>query len=259
MEEPVKRRGRKKTIINIEENPANVEEPVKKKRGRKKKWETTPFKNNYNSDGTEPVKFEESSNFNDSTYNINALNFGNLCIKVHDKETEQNTSLQNYFISNKDNCDIYLSSDEEDTCNVKKDHSKDLKIYTNNVDTTEDKLKIRNIRCFNCHHNFDNPPFFLPFDYSSTLNRYKLYGNFCSPNCVKSYALSNKIFEHKSYLVGQFYRKLFGPNFKITPSPSIYNLIDYGGEMSIEEFRKSSYTNSRYTLCNLNSKVIYMN
>ena len=259
MEESVKRRGRKKIINIVEENSTPPEEVVKKKRGRKKKWETTPFKNNYNVEGNDPVTFEESNNFNDKTYNINALNFGNLCIKVHDKETEQDATLQNYFLDNKELCDIYLSSDEEDTCNVKKHSSKDLKIYTNSIDSSENSLKITNKRCFNCHHSFNNPPFFLPFDYSSTLNRYKLYGNFCSPNCVKSYGASNKIFENKTYLIGQFYRQLFGPNFKIKPAPSIYNLKDYGGEMSIEEFRKSSYTNSRYTLYNLNSKVVYLN
>tara|TARA_B100001540_G_C15483645_1_gene495822 strand:- start:139 stop:675 length:537 start_codon:yes stop_codon:yes gene_type:complete len=178
---------------------------------------------------------------------------------VHDKDSEQNVSLHNYFVSNKDSCDIYLSDDEEDTCNIKKNYSKELKLYSNNVDNTENKLKTTDIRCFNCHYNFNNSPFFLPFDYSSKLDRYKLYGNFCSPNCVKSYALSNKIFEHKSYLVGQFYRRLFGSDFKIHTSPSIYNLKEYGGKMSIEEFRKSSYTNSRYTLCNINSKVVYMN
>ncbi len=259
MEETIKKRGRKKIVALNVVTSEIPEEPIKKKRGRKKKWETTPFKNNYNTDGTESVTFDETNNFNDDLYNTNDLNFGNLCIKVHDKETEQDTNLKNYFVNNKETCDIYLSSDEEDTCNIKKDPSKNLKIYTNNIDTSDNKLKIANIRCFNCHHNFDNPPFFLPFDYSCTLNRYKLYGNFCSPNCVKAFAMSNKIFEHKTYLIGQFYRKLFGSNFKISPAPSIYNLKEYGGKMSIEEFRKSSYTNSRYTLCNINSKVIYMN
>ena len=259
MEEPVKKRGRKKTITVPEKTIETNEEPIKKKRGRKKKWETTPFKNNYNSEGTDAVTFEEADNFNTNMYNTNNLNFGNLCIKVHDKEAEQSSNLQNYFTNNKDTCDIYLSSDEEDTCNVKKNISKNLKIYTNNVDSTSEQIKATNIRCFNCHHSFENTPFFLPFDYSTKLDRYKLYGNFCSPNCVKSFAMSNKIFEHKTYLVGQFYRKLFGSNFKISPSPSIYNLKEYGGKMSIEEFRKSSYTNSRYTFCNINSKVIYNN
>ena len=259
MEEPTKRRGRKKIVINFEETSEISEEPIKKKRGRKKKWETTPFKNNYNTDGAGPVTFEETNNFNDDLYNTNALKFGNLCIKVHDKDLDQDITLNNYFVDKKDKCEIYLSSDEEDTTNIKKDTSKNLRIYTNNVDSSDDKLKITNVRCFNCHHTFNNPPFFLPFDYSTTLNRYKLYGNFCSPNCVKSYGMSNKIFEHKTYLIGQFYRKLFGANFTINPSPSIYNLKEYGGKMSIEEFRKSSYTNSRYTLTNINSKVIYNN
>ena len=58
MEETIKRRGRKKAIPEDKEIISEVqEEPIKKKRGRKKKWETTPFKNNYTSDGIDRVKF----------------------------------------------------------------------------------------------------------------------------------------------------------------------------------------------------------
>ncbi len=261
MDETIKKRGRKKTIKEPMEEvdiPSH-EEPEKKKRGRKKKWQTTPFKNNYNTEGTEKVKFEEIEPVNKDNYTTNALNFGNLCIEVHDKEQEVNTNLENYFIDNKDkDCELTISSDEEDTCNFKKSSHKTIKHYINGIDESLNKLRITDKRCFNCHHTFDNPPFFLPFDYSSVLDRYKLFGNFCSPNCVKSYALNNKTFENKSYLVGQYYRKLFGPSFRITPSPSIFNLKEYGGKMTIEEFRKSFYKNSRYTMNNINTKVIYI-
>lgn len=262
MEEAVKKRGRKKTIQEpVEVIPEQQEEPIKKKRGRKKKWETTPFKNNYSTEGTEKVSFKESETIDAEKYTTNALNFGNLCIKVHDnKDTEQDTSLDNYFVNKKDTqCEIQLSSDEEDTCNVIKDSSRQLRHYVNNVDSTHIKLKATDIRCFNCHHTFENTPFFLPFDYSSSLDRYKLFGNFCSPNCAKSYCMNNKSFENKLYLIGQFYRKLFGPNFRITPAPSVLHLNTYGGKMSIEEFRKSFYTNSRYTINNINCKVVYVN
>lgn len=276
MEETIKKRGRKKIIkeplcnnsvdISVDNSVdvsvdtcVNKEEIEKKKRGRKKKWQTTPFKNNYVSEGSEKVKFEEIEPIDKEIYNTNALNFGNLCIKVHDKEQDTNLSLDNYFVDNKDkNCEIILSSDEEDTCNFKKPATKIVKHYINGLDATSNKLKPTDIKCFNCHHTFDNPPFFLPFDYLSSLDRYKLFGNFCSPNCVKSYALNNKTFENKIYLIGQYYRKLFGPNFRISPAPSILNLKEYGGKITIEEFRKSFYKNSRYTINNINTKVIYI-
>jgi hypothetical protein len=262
MEEVVKRRGRKKTIPENDEEVIieQKEEPIKKKRGRKKKWETTPFKNNYSTDGSERVTFKESNSIDPEKYNTNALNFGNLCIKVHDKEIDQNINLDNYFVNKKStNCEIELSSDEEDTCDVKKDNTKTLRQYTNDSKFSDAKLEVTQIRCFYCHHTFDNPPFYLPYDYSSVIDRYKLFGNFCSPNCVKAYCIDNKTFQNKTHLIGQFYRKLFGPDFRITPAPSILNLDSYGGKMSIEEFRKSLYTNSRYTINNINSKVVHIN
>ena len=90
MDTTVKKRGRKKTVPSpVEEVPVQQEELVKKKRGRKKKWETTPFKNNYLSEKNEKVTFKESGDIDTEKYTTNALNFGNLCIKVHDnKETD---------------------------------------------------------------------------------------------------------------------------------------------------------------------------
>jgi len=259
MDPVVKKRGRKKAAPGpVEEVPQ--EEIIKKKRGRKKKWETTPFKNNYSSEKNEKVTFKESGDIDTEKYTTNALNFGNLCIRVHDnKESDQEVNLDNYFVDKKDaECAICLSSDEEDTTYTKKDNTRQLRHYVTNGDITNVKLKPSDTRCYYCHHSFDNPPFFLPFDYSSTLNRYKLFGNFCSPSCTKSYCMNNRVFENKIYLVGQFYKKLFGPEFRINSAPSIYNLKEYGGKMSIEEFRKSSYKNSRYTLGNINCKIVYI-
>ena len=85
----------------------------------------------------------------------------------------------------------------------------------------------------------------------------KLFGNFCSPNCVKSFSLNDKVFQNKSYLIGQFYRKLFGYNFNIIPAPSVLELKEYGGTLTIEEFRKPFYNNNRYTMANLTSKIVY--
>ena len=236
-----------------------IPEIVKKKRGRKKKWETTTFKNNYITI-KDTIKFEEIHKVDENKYCTNDLNFGNLCIKIHDKEPDSNEGITNFFKDNvKKSCEIYLSEDEEDTCNFKHENKHCVKHFSNCYKINNSKINTTLSRCYNCHHSFPNNPFFLPIDYSQILDRYKLFGNFCSPNCVKSYCLDNKNFRNKSYLVGQFYRKLFGSNFRINPAPSIYNLKDYGGKLTIEEFRKSFYGNSRHIINNINTKIVYIN
>ena len=256
MEETVKKRGRKKKEPQ-EVKTVVSEEPVKKKRGRKKKWETTTFKNNYIQENQNDDNLFDNDEEIQEDYSSSALSFGNLCIQVHDKEKEENTDISDFFTedNNKD-CNIIISSDEEDTCDIVKENVKNLKHYNRGTDVTKNKRNINDIRCYNCHHTFKNVPFYLPIDYCPKLQRYKLFGNFCSPNCVKSYCINNKSFENKSYLVGQFYRALFGQDFRIKCSPSILTLKEYGGDKSIEEFRKSSYTNSRYTMNNINTKII---
>tara|TARA_B100000902_G_scaffold108343_1_gene110071 strand:- start:498 stop:1202 length:705 start_codon:yes stop_codon:yes gene_type:complete len=225
-----------------------------KKRGRKKKFESTPFKNNMIEETPEVTPLIETEKINNDKYKKNNLKFGNIFIEVHDKETSE-TNISDFFIDNtNDSCRLIISSDEEDNCNYKQDQSKKLTLYNKDNKNT---IK-RDLKCYNCHHFFNDKPFYLPIDYCNKTKRYKLFGNFCSPNCVKSYCINDKIFQHKSYLVGQFYRKLFGCNFNITPAPSILNLKDYGGTLTIEEFRNSFYNNSRYTLLNLNSKIIYV-
>ncbi len=247
-ENNVKKRGRKKLIPDVKEEVKEVE---KKKRGRKKKWETFPY-TNYQVEKLETIKFTENSrNETDlDGFNTNNINFGNLCIKVHDKEKEDE---EEYFKEDKNNtCDLILSSDEEDTT----DYKKEIKKVYIKEEKEKEKEEEKNLKCFNCHYFFENKPFYLPVDYCQVLDRYKLFGNFCSPNCVKSYCINNKSLESKSYLVGMYYRKLFGRDFTIKPAPSIFFLKDYGGSLTIEEFRNSFYSNNRYITSCVNSKMI---
>ena len=71
-----------------------------------------------------------------------------------------------------------------------------MKFFTNEFDVGNEIL-ISPIRCYQCHHNFNNKPFFLPIDYNCELNRFKVTGNFCSPNCVKTYAINSKIYQNR--------------------------------------------------------------
>ena len=267
MEEDKKKRGRKPKVIKNPEiqKEQSVEVLTKKKRGRKKKWETEDNNRNYSALETNDYVTFENSKVNErdlTSFNTNNLIFGNLKIQIHKKE-EENKNIEDFFVDNKNpECELYLSDDDkidllvtEDADNVKQTKQKTVKIYNNNKEI-ETK---NNLRCYNCHHFFEGSNFYLPYEYSDKLDRFKITGNFCSPNCVKSYCIKSKEFCNKLYLVGFYYRKLFGPNFKIKPAPSILNLKEYGGNMSIEEFRKNFYSNDIYTHNTINSKIIKMN
>jgi hypothetical protein len=241
-------------MSNLNETEKNeIVEKVKLKRGRKKKWHTGSDKN-YSVNLCEVVTFSETSKNPIVDESFDNLNFGNLTIKVKEKECKK-IDILNFFNEEKRNseCNIFLSSDEEDmTENIPT--KKEIHIFKNGC---KKDIKTTDIRCYYCHHSFNNLPYYIPLNYCAELDRYKLFGNFCSPSCSKSYCISNKIFENKMYLLEQFYKALFGPDFKIYPSPSFLKLKVYGGTMSIEEFRKSSYVNNRYTL-NVLNKVIFI-
>jgi len=268
-------------------------EQVKKKRGRKKKWEvetTTKLIKN------EPISFSENNNKQeikqiDDNYEAQNILFGNLNIKVHsNKETAQvddiKESLKKKSNStckiNLTNSDYEDSDDEEindnydilvDNLNtIKNNKTKITKLKNSSKKIVEKNMKVMKYfinefdsgneilispyRCYHCHHNFNNKPFFLPIEHNCELNRFKVTGNFCSPNCVKTYALNSKIYQNKIYLIGHMYRKLFGPNYIIKPAPPIQTLKEYGGKLSIEEFRENFDNSKQYSVKNIFSKVL---
>jgi hypothetical protein len=230
---------------------------IKSKRGRKKKWENTKLKN-YSINMCDSLNFvenkEEKNTNKDFESGFDALNFGNLTIKVKAKES-QNYELSFSSGNIKTECTLDIS-DEEDQTSYK---IPDKKCLRHSVDKNLIININKDIRCYYCHHFFENKPFYIPLKYSESLSRYILFGNFCSPNCSKSYCLGNKLLENKVYLLCKFYRELFGPDFTCPPAPSFLKLKEYGGNLTIEEFRKFSYKNKDYTLNNTVCEVIFIN
>lgn len=283
-----KKRGRKKKIVeptnednNDIKTPEMLEslkiEQVKKKRGRKKKWEvettTKIIQNN-------PITFSENNNKTeikeiDDNYESENILFGNLNIKVHsNKEPVQINDIKESLINNDNNftqCKINLTnsdfedSENENEENLSKSKKKNNKIVEKNFKVMKyhenqfdlgNEIIMSNNRCFNCHHNFKNKPFFLPINYNPELQRFKVTGNFCSPNCVKSYGLNSSSYSSKAYLIGHMYRKLFGAKYMIKPAPPIQCLKEYGGFMTIDEYRASFENEKVYILKNVCSKVV---
>lgn len=279
---------------NIDIEQLQIEQ-VKKKRGRKKKWEvetTTKLIENSPISFSENSYKEEIKEIDDN-YEAQNILFGNLNIKIHsNKEIVQVDDIKE-SLKKKDNstCKINLtnsdyedSEDDDEICDncdnnmitdsskiksiktkiaklqssskkIVEKNMKVMKYFTNEFDCGNEIL-ISPYRCYHCHHNFNNKPFFLPVDYNCELNRFKVTGNFCSPNCVKTYALNSKIYQNRIYLIGHMYRKLFGSNYTIKPAPPIQILKEYGGKLSIEEFRANFDNLKQYSVKNIFCKVL---
>lgn len=82
----------------------------------------------------------------------------------------------------------------------------------------------------------DNPEFtFEDKDY------YISYGSFCSFNCIKSFIKENKkkvLFANSQQLINQLYLEFTNSNFsEVVPAPHWCTLREYGGNMTIEQFR----------------------
>lgn len=273
-EEPKSKRGRKKKeVIESDEPPVEKE---KKKRGRKKKWEVetshkliTDEKIVFNQD-----THKETPDIDSKIYDRENVSFGNLKITVHTNKDTLNIdkikdTLKNSNTTN-NKCKINLtnSDNESDSEIVEIQNKKSimsiiqnekkikvLKFYKDTFDSGNEILS-STCRCYNCHHHFPNKPFFLPIEYCDKQKKYKVMGNFCSPNCVKCFAINSKIYSTKAYLVGEMYRKLFGYSFRIIPAPPIQTLIEYGGKLTIDEYRQSFFNDNMYSLQSINCKVV---
>jgi hypothetical protein len=127
------------------------------------------------------------------------------------------------------------------------------KIYSNNLKFismgTDKKITIKktNIKCWWDGHTFNNLPCFLPELYHNST--YHVIGCFCSFNCALAHNLyylkDSKIHQRKT-LIYKLYRELHGLSaddpVDIKEAPPKEILEDFGGDMSIDVFRRSFIT-----------------
>lgn len=133
----------------------------------------------------------------------------------------------------------------------KKDQvDKHTKLHHNHINFIDhksgDKMVLRktSLKCLWDGHPFTNIPFPLPEVYHG--NAYHVNGCFCSIDCALAYNLyvlkDSKIYQRKSLAI-KLYRDLYDipptveVNVKEAPPREV--LEDYGGYVSIEQFRKS--------------------
>lgn len=197
---------------------------IKKKRGRKPKGLVNNDDKNYKTESETlifhlPINVEKKSS--DIFLKSTSKSSKDLTIlkKEIDKLKKENTILNQKLKSKKS-----LSK-------------KMVNYYVTNY--TEDT------KCFWCKHKFYTPAIGLPENYNN--NKFELIGHFCSFNCAKAYNLDlcdNNIWKRNS-LLDFLYLQTYDEDIEIIPAPHWKVLKDFGGKLSIEQFRDDFIINTK--------------
>lgn len=112
-----------------------------------------------------------------------------------------------------------------------------LKIITHNMNFKA------NTKCWWCRNSFETVPVQLPEEYFSGI--FHCIGHFCSYNCAKAYNLdlNDSLVWKRESLINLLYVQTYSEDKEITTAPSWMVLDDYGGTLTIEQFRKN-FTNN---------------
>lgn len=96
--------------------------------------------------------------------------------------------------------------------------------------------------CWWCCHDFKGQSLSMPYKYFERQNKFVTSGNFCSWSCMKTYALDTYGINRGSIICGNMImmrKKLYGKLGSIKPAPKKHRLVEFGGDLTIEEFRKN--------------------
>lgn len=94
------------------------------------------------------------------------------------------------------------------------------------------------ISCFWDVHPFTWKPCVIPEREEKGV--YRVYGNFCSPNCALAYLLKENLDTHVRWERIALLHRLYGKQYtsgRIFPSPSLSTLSIFGGPVSIDKYR----------------------
>ncbi len=201
------------------------------------------------------AKKNEETIDNDST-NINN-EFEEFDDDIQNDEKEKNKTMSFSNMKIKQLCAIIIKQSKE--LKQLKKHIKDItpmfcsevKEYPSNIFVNSENgetiiPKETNICCWWCTYGFNTMPIYLPEKYVN--GKYYVFGNFCSFNCSAAYNCSicdSRILERYTMLK-QIYYLIFKniiqsvKDIDINLAPSNKKLIKFGGQMTIEDYRRDS-------------------
>jgi hypothetical protein len=108
--------------------------------------------------------------------------------------------------------------------------------------------------CFWCCHSIDNYIYGMPYNYDTINDTFYILGSFCSLHCANAYNFSinsgsDKVWEVNSWI--QMLGRRYGFKNTIRPAPSRYLLEMFGGNLTIDEFRKTHLDETKTYVLNI--------
>lgn len=204
---------------------------VLKKRGRKPKNKIQ-----------EIITLKEESTDSEKEVIITYLPININDLDVHSENDEKENDIfiksESYFSENNN-----INEDKKLSCNLS--NSSESEYKSTSINNAFNKINVYNIefdentKCWWCKYKFTTPRLSLPEQYYN--DTFYCTGNFCSWECMKAYNIDtndNYIWKRES-LINLMHYLTYG-NFKeIKPASSWLTLKDFGGNLSISEFRKN--------------------
>ena len=108
--------------------------------------------------------------------------------------------------------------------------------------TLKEKIKNYFMWCWWCCHEFEGAPLSMPYKYDERRNKFYTAGNYCSWSCVKSHAIDKHGCTKGGLICGNITvmrKKMYNQFGHVKPAPNRYLLKEFGGDMTIEEFREN--------------------
>lgn len=219
---------------------------TKKKRGRKpKNFNTLLQKSESTIISEEEVNSEEEKiilHIPISIEEINANELTDMSLFIKSENTIKKTNKLNLQ-------KIKLSEESVSSDNLKSSilSSSNKIVLNNNIN----KIITHNLnfnkytKCWWCKNSFNMPPVQLPEDYYN--ETFFCIGHFCSFSCMKSYNLdmNDSLLWKRESLINFLYYMTYSEYKEIIPAPHWIILEEFGGNLSIEQFRENSTINTK--------------
>lgn len=97
--------------------------------------------------------------------------------------------------------------------------------------------------CWWCCHDFEGTALEMPKKYDERRRKFYTCGRFCSWSCMKAFAIDNYGDNFGGRICGNIIcmrKQMFGLVGPVRMAPKRYELVNFGGTMTIDEFRKHS-------------------
>ena len=185
-------------------------------------------------------------------YNLRNSNIKNNCTIIqndNDKLYNQQSSVNTNSISNITKIleNLSISKETLKPSELLNFENNNIQLYysLHKENKKRELPKQTDVCCYYCRHSFNTKPLSLPVKYNIKEKYFDCDGIYCSFNCMLAFlheTNTNYLYKDSYSYIYTLYKMLNGkspPKNKIIQAPSWRMLKNYGGTLTIEEYRKT--------------------